>query len=130
MQLTIPTLRATAGFMILSVVVGWMPVVTVKAADHPVEIKRVMEETTITPEGCTIEKFRIISPSMNREIKALVVLPPEYKDHPDKKYPVLYTLHGAKSPIDRYITKTPVLLQALKDKPMIVTCMDVDGLSW
>jgi putative tributyrin esterase len=25
---------------------------------------------------------------------------------------------------------TPVLLQALKDKPMIVTCMDVDGYSW
>lgn len=100
------------------------------AAEHRVEIRRLMDETTTTLEGCTIEKFRIVSPSMNREIKALVVLPPEYKQHPEKKYPVLYTLHGAKSPIDRYITMTPVLLQALKDNPMIVTCMDVDGFSW
>ena len=96
----------------------------------PAAIKRLMDDTTTTPEGCTIEKFRIVSPSMNREIKALVVLPPEYKDHPEKKFPILHTLHGAKSPIDRYLTMTPVLLQALKDKPMIVTCMDVDGFSW
>ena len=94
-----------------------------------VEIKRLMDESRTTPEGCIIEDFRIVSPSMNREIKALVVLPPEYKAHPEKKYPVLHTLHGARSPIDRFITKTPVLLQALTEKPMIVTCMDVDGLN-
>ena len=94
------------------------------------DIKRLMDESATTPEGCTIEKFRVVSPCMGREIKAIVVLPPEYQEHPEKKYPVLHTLHGAKSPIDRYLTMTPVLLQSLRDKPMIVTCMDVDGFSW
>ena len=123
-------MRSTAWFTAFMIVFGWMAMGEAKAAEHPVVIKRIMDETTITPEGCIIENFRIISPSMGREIKAMVVLPHEYKAHPEKKYPVLYTLHGAKSPIDRYITKTPVLLQTLKDKPMIVTCMDVDGFSW
>jgi len=122
--------NVTSWITVLAVAFGWMSMGVLNAAERSIEIRRIMEETTTTPEGCTIEKFRIISPSMGREIKAMVVLPPEYKAHPEKKYPVLYTLHGAKSPMDRYITKTPVLLQALKDKPMIVTCMDVDGFSW
>lgn len=111
-------------------ILGWMGTGLSLAADNPAAINRKMDATIVTPEGCTIEKFRIVSPSMDREIKAEVVLPPEYKDHPDKQYPILYTLHGMDSPIDRYLAKTPVLLQALKDKPMIVTCMDVDGESW
>ncbi len=101
-----------------------------QAADPPPEIKRTLDGSTISPEGCTIENIHVFSPSMSREIRGIVVLPPEYKDHPEKTYPILYTLHGYDSPIDRYLTKTPALLQALKDKPMIVTCMDVDGESW
>ncbi len=41
------------------------------------EFKLLRDENTETVEGCTIEKFRILSPAMNREIKALVVLPPK-----------------------------------------------------
>ena len=115
-------------FIVLAVLFGWVG--TGLAAENPAPIKLLRDASSNTVEGCTIESVRIVSPSMNREIKGIVVLPPEYKDHPEKKYPVLYTLHGAKSPIDRYITMTPLLLQALKDRPMIVTCMDVDALSW
>ena len=31
---------------------------------------------------------------MNREIQAEVVLPPEYAQKPDKRYPVLFAMHG------------------------------------
>jgi S-formylglutathione hydrolase FrmB len=79
-----------------------------------------------TPEGCIIERFTVHSPSMDRDIRAAAVLPPEYESHPDKKYPVLYTLHGSDAPYDTYSAMIP-LRTALRDKPMIVLCMDGDG---
>lgn len=78
-----------------------------------------------SPEGCLIEKFDVPSPSMKRQIHAVVVLPPEYKDHPDKRYPILYTLHGARAPYATYSEMSP-LRRALRDRPMIVTCFDGD----
>lgn len=80
-------------------------------------------------EGCTIEKFSVYSKSMDREIKVIVILPPEYKSKPDKKYPILYTFHGMGAPYDTFSQMSP-LRKALKDKPMIVTCMDADRASW
>jgi len=62
---------------------------------------------------------------MGREIKAVVVLPPEYREHPEKQYPILYTFHGMGSPYDVFSVMPP-LRRALKDKPMIITCMDGD----
>jgi S-formylglutathione hydrolase FrmB len=82
--------------------------------------------TEVSPEGCAIDKFSVHSPSMGREIKAIVVLPPEYKDHPEKQYPILYTLHGSSAPYDTFSKMIP-LREALKDKPMIVTCFDGDS---
>ena len=78
-----------------------------------------------TPEGCTIHKFTVRSPCMDREIKAAVVLPPEYGDHADKDYPILYTLHGMAAPYDTFSAMAP-LRKALGEKPMIVTCFDGD----
>ncbi len=83
---------------------------------------------TTTAEGCVIEKFDVPSPSMKRNIHAVVVLPPEYKDKPDKKYPILYTLHGAGAPYATYSEMAP-LRRALRDRPMIVTCFDGDRAS-
>jgi S-formylglutathione hydrolase FrmB len=82
--------------------------------------------TLVSPEGCAIEKFSVYSPSMGREIKAVVVLPPEYNNFPDKSYPILYTFHGTSAPYDTFAKMAP-LRQALKDKPMIVTCFDADS---
>jgi S-formylglutathione hydrolase FrmB len=81
-----------------------------------------------SPEGCVIEKFDVPSPSMKRSIHAVVVLPPEYKDNPDKRYPILYTLHGAGAPYATYSEMAP-LRRALRDRPMIVTCFDGDRAS-
>jgi S-formylglutathione hydrolase FrmB len=75
-----------------------------------------------------IETFYVHSPSMDRDIRACVVLPPEYAAHPEKSYPILYTLHGSDAPFDAFARMIP-LRKALKDKPMLVACFDGDGTS-
>ena len=84
-----------------------------------------LDSRTNTVEGCVIEKLHIFSPSMGRAIKAVAVLPPEYRTHPEKKYPVLYALHGSDAPYGVYSDMAP-LRQALVTKPMIVVSFDAD----
>ena len=60
---------------------------------------------------------------MGRDIRVVVVLPPEYDGHPDKQYPVLYALHGRGAPYTSWASMAP-LLESLKEKPMIVACFD------
>jgi S-formylglutathione hydrolase FrmB len=81
------------------------------------------------PEGCIIEKFDVASPSMKRQIHALVVLPPEYKDKPDKRYPVLFALHGMDAPYAVFSEMAP-LRKALRERPMIVASFDCDKAGW
>lgn len=84
---------------------------------------------TTSPEGCVVEKFTVHSPSMKRDIRAVVVLPQEYADNPDKRYPVLHTLHGMGAPYTTFSDMSP-LRKALKTMPMIVTCFDGDRAGW
>jgi len=91
--------------------------------------ERIKLESEASGEGCTIDSFSIFSKSMEREIRVVVILPPEYKTNPGKKYPILYTLHGGGAPYDTYSKMSP-LRNALKTKPMIVTCFDGDRGSW
>jgi len=90
------------------------------------EIIRTMGSSEVTAEGTRVERFSIYSPSMDRQIKAVVVLPPGYDLHPDKTYPVLYTLHGANAPYDTW-AQMPRLRAKLKDMPFIYTCFDGDA---
>ena len=46
------------------------------------------------PRGLTHETFR--SPSMNREVGYCIYLPPEYRTSKQKKFPVVYYLHGGR----------------------------------
>jgi S-formylglutathione hydrolase FrmB len=84
---------------------------------------------TIVENGCTIEKYTIFSPSMNRDIRIAVVLPPAYATSPNKNFPILYTLHGYGAPYDTW-SQMSTLRQTLADCPMIVTCLDGDKGSW
>jgi len=82
-----------------------------------------------TPEGCTIEKLDVPSPSMKRQIRAVVVLPPGYKQDAEKRYPIVYALHGKGAPYATYSEMLP-LRRALKDRPMIVASFDCDDAGW
>jgi S-formylglutathione hydrolase FrmB len=94
----------------------------------PAQFKRILDSTYVTGSGCRVERFRIYSPSMERDVKAVAVLPPAYQADPGRKFPVLYTLHGRGAPYDTWAEMS--LLQAqLKDKPFIYTCFDGDDHS-
>lgn len=53
------------------------------------------------PEGITVESPKVPGPSLEGNLEgnatareAMVVLPPSYKTNPNKRYPVVYYLHG------------------------------------
>ena len=79
-----------------------------------------MSTTEISPEGCTIDRITVPSPGMGREIKAVVVLPPEYREKPEKLYPILYTFHGMTAPYDTFSAMEPLRV-ALREKPRSIT---------
>jgi S-formylglutathione hydrolase FrmB len=87
------------------------------------------KEVSTSPEGCRVEKFTIPSPSMSREIKVVIVLPPEYDANPAKTYPVLYGLHGRGAPYTVWSDMSP-LRRAMKTQPMILASFDCDQAGW
>jgi S-formylglutathione hydrolase FrmB len=93
------------------------------------QFKRIIDTTYVTESGCTVECFRLHSPSMARDIKVAVVLPPVYKTDKTGKFPVLYTLHGMSAPYNTYAAMSNLQSQ-MKDKPFIYTCFDGDDRSW
>ena len=90
--------------------------------------KQVVDTSFVAPSGCTIQRFRIYSNSMQRDIKVAVVLPPAYQNDKKRKFPILYTLHGASAPYDTYAAMN-LLQNELKEKPFIYTCFDGDSFS-
>jgi S-formylglutathione hydrolase FrmB len=79
--------------------------------------------------GCTVEKFTVNSPSMGRDIKVAVILPPGYADNSAKQYPILYTMHGVAAAYDCFSAMS-TLLSGLKEKPMVVAMFDADNSSF
>jgi len=89
------------------------------------DFKRSDVESEVTAEGTRIDKFTIYSPSMDRDIKAVVVVPPAYLEDDSAEFPILYTLHGYGAPYDTW-SQMPKLRKQLQDKPFIYTCFDGD----
>lgn len=77
-----------------------------------------------TPEGCVVEKFKVKSPSMGRDIEVAALLPPGYAGG-SGKLPVLYALHGKDAPYLSF-TQMNVLRKFLVDHPMLVVVFDAD----
>lgn len=87
-------------------------------------------ESELTAEGARIDRFTLYSPSMKRDIKAVVVLPPAYMEERDSaRYPILYTLHGRGAPYDTW-AQMPRLRKQLANMPFIYTCFDGDAASY
>ena len=81
------------------------------------------------PGECIRHKFNIYSPSMKRNVRAIVVLPPGYDPSAARTYPVLHTLHGMGAPYGTFSDMSP-LWKALKTQPTLLTCFDADRASW
>ena len=89
---------------------------------------RTFDSTVVASSNYTVDYFRLYSPSMQREIKVLVATPHSYADNPEGIFPILYTLHGARSPYDTWHHLLR-LQDNIKDKPFIYTCFDGDAVS-
>ncbi len=109
-------------WMMIAAVIGTFQTAA-DAADSPTR------ETTVSPEGCRVEKYTIASASMKRDIRVLVVLPPEYDADAAKTYPVLYALHGRGAPYTVW-SDMSLLRKALNTKPMIIASFDGDTAGW
>lgn len=81
------------------------------------------------PDETRVERFAVSSPSMKREIKAWIVLPPAYSETNDTRFPVLYAFHGRAAPYDTF-ANMPRLREALASRPMIVAGFDADASSF
>lgn len=96
---------------------------TMVASEAAVVIRERSEVASTTANGCRLEKFTLHSAAMGRDIRVVVVLPPEYDAHPDRQYPILYTLHGRGAPYTSWASMTP-LVKRLKDQPVILAGFD------
>ncbi|WP_309400285.1 alpha/beta hydrolase [Cerasicoccus maritimus] len=86
-------------------------------------------ETEVSRQGCQVDRFTMYSPSMDRDIKVVVVLPPAYAKEDKATFPILYTLHGYQAPYDTWAVM-PKLHQQLQKTPFIYTCFDGDIASF
>jgi len=78
----------------------------------------------------TVETIEVFSSKMNKNIKNVVVLPAGYDKSGNKKYPVLYLLHGYGGQYDTWVTHTKKSLPEDAAKwQMIIVCPDGQN-SW
>jgi putative tributyrin esterase len=108
---------------------GLLGTMAVRAAEATGKLVTATAKEVVEEAGCRVEKFALQSRMLNKGVKVIVILPPEYKSQPDKKYPILYTLHGRGAPYGTWASMMP-LKRALKKQPMIVTCLDGGKTSW
>lgn len=69
------------------------------------------------------------SPSMNKEIKSIVILPDSYADT-TKSFPVLYLLHGHSGDYSSWSRMAPQLSLLVDTYQMIIVCADGGKRSW
>jgi len=72
------------------------------------------------PEGGTLEKITVASPSMGREIEVGVLLPPDYTKGTGK-YPVLFALHGRDASYLSFMDMVPLRVFLAKHPMILVT---------
>ena len=79
--------------------------------------------------SATLDTLVVLSKSMNKEIRNVVILPESYNAS-DKTFPVLYALHGAGGNYKSWIKQFPEI-KILSDKyNIIIICPDGGKTSW
>jgi S-formylglutathione hydrolase FrmB len=77
----------------------------------------------------TIDTLSVFSPSMNKNVKACIVLPEGYSKA-DKPYPVLYLLHGYSGKYADWVKGFPVTKTLADQYSMIIVSPDGGFSSW
>lgn len=94
----------------------------VLASTSLANVQKNVKELTF-PEN--VKQIKIHSESMNKDIDTIVVLPENYEKIKDKRYPVIYLLHGFGGNHTSWIVKTkPDLPKIASEKNIIFVCPD------
>ena len=72
-----------------------------------------------------VDTVSVYSPSMDKQVKNLVILPEGYEADPARRYPVVYLLHGYNNRYDSWLRKTkPELPRTATAYGTIIVCPD------
>lgn len=75
-----------------------------------------------------VDTVKVFSKSMNKDIKAVTILPADYDSK--KSFPVLYLLHGYGGNYADWVNKAPVIKELADQYSMIIVCPDGGIGSW
>ena len=75
-----------------------------------------------------VDTLKVFSPSMDKQISTVVITPEKYSK--DKKYPVIYLLHGFSGNDKDWITKVPAIKNYSDAYGFIIVCPDGNFASW
>ncbi len=79
-------------------------------------------------KGSTVDTVSTFSPSMKKNIKAVVIKPDDYSSK--LFFPVVYLLHGAGGDYSDWIKKVPEIIKYADDYHLIIVCPNGDFTSW
>lgn len=85
---------------------------------------------TISTQAAMVDTVEIYSNSMHRGVKTVIICPSSYKKEMDKKYPVVYLLHGAFGAYSNWIRKVPHIQQLADEHQLMIVCPDGGYTSW
>ncbi|MEA4978489.1 MAG: alpha/beta hydrolase family protein [Petrimonas sp.] len=75
-----------------------------------------------------VDTVKVFSPSMQKEIKTVVITPDAYSQK--TKFPVLYLLHGYSDNYGGWVNRVPVVKELADRHNMIIVCPDGAYGSW
>ena len=76
-----------------------------------------------------VETVQVPSAAMNKGISATVILPDAYATKPEKRFPVLYLLHGAGDNYQGWVTRVPLIKDEADRREFVIVCPD-GGTNW
>lgn len=83
----------------------------------------------LSTKAASVDTLEIFSNSMHRKVKTVLVRPSGYNNG-DKRYPVVYLLHGAFGSYSNWITKVPHIQQLADQYQLMIVCPDGGYTSW
>lgn len=76
-----------------------------------------------------VDTVAVYSPSMEKNIKNVIIFPAEYSQQSDRRFPVVYLLHGYGGRYDSWISIKSELPQVASEAGVIIVCPDGQN-SW
>jgi S-formylglutathione hydrolase FrmB len=81
-------------------------------------------------KAATVDSLEIYSNSMHRGIKTVIIRPSSYNTDKNKRFPVIYLLHGAFGSYSNWIRKVPHIKDLADQHEVMIVCPDGGYTSW